>query len=151
MNHALQAVTYLKKRLMDLLQMKDHGEVKSFLGVEFVKTDKDICLRQNASISIVLKICGMFNASPVDTSLVRDGPNSQNEIVPFTESGMNMYQRAIGSLLFISTRNRPDTSTAVSVMAKKSKAPNLHDRTKVKRIFRYLKGTIEFGINCNPI
>lgn len=53
----------------------------------------------------------------------------------------NIYQQAIGALLYISTRTRPDISAAVGVMARKSNCPTVEDWSKAKRILHYLKGT----------
>ena len=60
-----------------------------------------------------------------------------------------IYQSAVGSLLYLSTRTRPGISYAVSSAARfTSKATKQH-WTAVKRIFRYLNGTINFGLLYN--
>ena len=48
--------------------------------------------------------------------------------------------------MYLSTRTRPDISFAVGNVARYSSDPKNSHWTAVKRIFRYLKGTINFGI-----
>jgi hypothetical protein len=56
------------------------------------------------------------------------------------------YQSAVGGLLYLSTKTRPDIAFAVSNVAKFcSKPTNVH-WSAVKRILRHLKGTSEFGV-----
>ena len=52
----------------------------------------------------------------------------------------------MGSLLYLATRTRPDIAFAVSTVAKCSTCPTKEHWTAVKRIMRYLKGTIHLGL-----
>lgn len=56
------------------------------------------------------------------------------------------YQRAVGSLMYAMVQTRPDIAYAVSTLAQYSSNPNQTHWTAVKRIFRYLKGTLNLGI-----
>jgi len=60
-----------------------------------------------------------------------------------------LYQAAVGSLLYLSTRTRPDITFAVNTVARYSSKPNKQHFVAVKRIFRYLKGTINLGLAYN--
>jgi len=57
-----------------------------------------------------------------------------------------MYQSAVGSLLYLSTRTHPDISYAVSSVARFTSKPTKQHWMAVKRIFRYLNGTISLGL-----
>ena len=57
-----------------------------------------------------------------------------------------MYQSAVGSLLFLSTKTRPDIAYAVSTVARFSSKPSKHHWTAVKHIMRYLKGASKLGL-----
>ena len=57
-----------------------------------------------------------------------------------------MYQSAVGSLLYLSTRIRPDITYAVSSVAKFCAKPTKQHWSAVKRIMRYLIGTVNFGL-----
>ena len=56
------------------------------------------------------------------------------------------YREAIGSLLYASLATRPDIAFAVNQAARYVSDPGRAHWTAVKRIFRYLKGTKDFGI-----
>ena len=100
---------------------------------------------QPAYINKVLEKFGMEDAksvaipSDVGTKLVKaeDGQERVDQ---------NMYQLAVGSLLYLSTGTRPAVSFAVSNVAKFCSEPTKHHWTAVKRSLRYLKGTSDLSL-----
>lgn len=56
------------------------------------------------------------------------------------------YQSAVGSLLYLSPTTKPDITFAVNSVAKFSANPTEGHWTAAKRIFRYLKGTVNYGL-----
>ena len=52
----------------------------------------------------------------------------------------------VGSLLYAAMATRPDIAQAVSAVSKFNANPNVAHLTAVKRIFRYLKGTVNFAL-----
>ncbi|KAJ3661756.1 hypothetical protein Zmor_006141 [Zophobas morio] len=52
------------------------------------------------------------------------------------------YRETIGALLYLTTGSRPNISFSVSVLYEKVKNPKEEDRAAVKRVFRYLKGSV---------
>nr|GEV23221.1 uncharacterized mitochondrial protein AtMg00810-like [Tanacetum cinerariifolium] len=56
-----------------------------------------------------------------------------------------VYRSMIGSLMYL-TSNRPDIMFATCMCARYQANPNEHYVSSVKRIFRYLKGTINLGL-----
>ena len=65
----------------------------------------------------------------------------QSEMVNAT-----LYQSAVGSLLYLSGWTRPDIAFSVSNVARFCSSPTKEHWTAVKRIFRYLKGTHNYGL-----
>ena len=57
-----------------------------------------------------------------------------------------LYQSAVGSLLYLSIATRPDITYAVSNVAKFCAKPTKQHWVAVKRIFRYLRGTQTHGL-----
>ena len=55
-----------------------------------------------------------------------------------------LYQSMLGSLLYAAVAARPDIAQAVATVSKLNSYPNESHLTAVKRIFHYLKGTLEF-------
>jgi hypothetical protein len=58
-----------------------------------------------------------------------------------------LYVEAIGSLLFLANRTRPDIEFGVNFLARFSNNPSSEHWAVVKRIFRYLAGTVDLGIH----
>ena len=56
------------------------------------------------------------------------------------------YRQAVGSLLWLAGGTRPDISYAVSQVAKFSSNPGIKHWKAIVKIFRYLQGTINLGI-----
>ena len=55
------------------------------------------------------------------------------------------YQKLVGKLIYL-TITRPDISYAVNLVSQHMHAPTVHYLNMVKRILRYLKGSIGRGI-----
>uniref|UniRef100_A0ABD2WT57 Integrase catalytic domain-containing protein n=1 Tax=Trichogramma kaykai TaxID=54128 RepID=A0ABD2WT57_9HYME len=56
------------------------------------------------------------------------------------------YRSAVGSLMYLCCATSPDIAFAVSRAARALSSPTHQDWIAVKRIFRYIKGTIDFGL-----
>ena len=79
--------------------------------------------------------------TPVDTSVKLTKSSEDSEAV-----NQSLYQSAVGSLLYLSIWTRPDITFAVSNVAKFCSKPSNEHWTAVKRIMRYLKGTMNYGL-----
>jgi hypothetical protein len=56
------------------------------------------------------------------------------------------YREAIGSVLYLAVRTRPDIAVAVRILSKHVQEPRPAHWEGVKRILRYLKGTMTQGL-----
>ena len=84
-------------------------------------------------------------STPADINSHLEPSTNDSELVDQTN-----YMSAVGSLLYLSTKTRPDIAYAVENVPKYCSKPNNKHWNAVKRIFRYLKGTIDLGISyCN--
>ncbi|KAF2347387.1 Reverse transcriptase RNA-dependent DNA polymerase [Trinorchestia longiramus] len=132
-------------------KMKDLGKLSYFLGVSVMQTKNEVFLELSAYTKALLSRFGMDNAhsvaTPVDVNA--DLVTTLDEV---EECDKDLYQSAVGSLLYLSTRMRPDITFAVNNVAEYCSKPLKNHWTGVKRLFRYLKGTSELGIlysNCS--
>jgi hypothetical protein len=60
------------------------------------------------------------------------------------------YRTAIGQLLYLTTKTRPDIAAAVGDLARQVARPTKIHLTAVKRVIRCLKWTSEYGIRICP-
>jgi hypothetical protein len=58
----------------------------------------------------------------------------------------SQYLQAVGSLMYLMVLTRPDLAYAVGVISRYSSDPRSIHWAAVKRIIRYLAGTLDFGI-----
>jgi transposase InsO family protein len=133
-------------------EMKDLGELHYFLGI---KIDRDI----NAGYSIlsqenyareVLTRFGMIDCKPVATPL-ENNVKFTGVIAGILDENSEIdrkfpYRQAIGALMYLSVCTRPDLATAISILSKFNANPQPEHWQAVKRVFRYLKGTMGLGI-----
>jgi hypothetical protein len=136
----------VKDTLTKKFDIKDMGELHYFLGMK-IQLDKtgDVWIGQPAYAESLLRKFGMSEAKPVSTPV-----DTSMKFIQAAEDeqciDQQVYQSAIGSLLYLSVATRPDITFAVSNMARFSSKPTTQHRTGVKRIMRYLQGTINHGI-----
>ena len=141
-----QRMAEVKQALAHQFQVKDMGELHYFLGVKVVrdKESGDVWIGQPAYATSVLQKYGMENVkavNTVDTSTKLIKAKEDEECVD-----QQRYQSAVGSLLYLSSSTRPDITYAVSNVAKYSANSTKQHWIAVKRIFRYLKGTLNHGL-----
>ncbi len=136
---------HLKKELAERFKMRDLGPLHYFLGVKVEQKESSILLQQEKYIEKMLEKYEMKDANPVATPMDPNVKMAKST----TESNLanqQLYQSAVGSLLYVAIATRPDVSAAVSQVAKFCSAPSTEHWTAVKRIFRYLKGTKQLGL-----
>ena len=61
------------------------------------------------------------------------------------------YRSAVGALMYIATRTRPDISFAVNILARKVSNPAKIHWSAAKRVFRYLRRTSQCGIRIGSV
>jgi hypothetical protein len=144
-----------KQNLCERFEMKDLGRLHFCLGIEIVwRVDGTCMFNQSKYIENVLERFNMKDCKPVSTpinssvKLTKDmSPKTEEEISEMTSIP---YRSAVGSLIYLVTGTRPDIAVAVGEVAKFSNNPGKQHWMAVKRILRYLKETVKFGINCDP-
>lgn len=132
-------------KLKNVFEITINKNPSSFLGLEIEKQKDGIKLTQQSYTEKVLEIYGMSNAKSVNTPILanteyNDGGNRE-EFFPFKE--------AVGSLLYLTGKTRPDLSFAVTYNSRHTQNPSNVDVINVKRILRYLQGTKHLGIAYN--
>ena len=137
----------VKKELSDKFGVKDMGKLSYFLGVEIIQNEEtgSMGMGQPLYTDTVLRKFGMDQAKSIKTPVnVSEKLTQADE--ESKEVDQTVYQSAVGSLLYLSTRTRPDIAYAVSNVAKFCSKPTTRHWSAVKRILRYLRGTSGYGL-----
>ncbi|GJS47661.1 retrovirus-related pol polyprotein from transposon TNT 1-94 [Tanacetum coccineum] len=132
--------------LNKMFSLKDLGDLSFFLGLQITRSKTGLTLSQKAYIKDILNRSNMSLASPMSTPA---DPYSklQKEGDPFSDP--TLYRQVVGSLQY-ATNTRPDISYSVNRVCQYMHSPtNLH-RQAVKRILRYLNGTLHHCLHFKP-
>lgn len=70
----------------------------------------------------------------------------ENIIIEKKKFNATSYRSVIENLLYLAIRTRPDILFEMSTAARKNGYPTQENWENVKRIFKYLKGTMNYGI-----
>ena len=140
-------VKEVKAALSQKFEIKDMGKLHHFLGMSIVQNEenKTVWIGQPAYTKNVLKKFGMQDCTPVNTP-VDVGSKLETTTDEDEYADQQQYQSAIGSLMYLMVSTRPDIAYAVGNLAKFSSKLSTKHWTALKRVLRYLKGTIELGI-----
>ncbi|KAM1401398.1 hypothetical protein ACFX1X_028606 [Malus domestica] len=132
----------LKVSLCQTVAIKDLGKLKYFLGIEMATSSKGLFLHQRKYVLDLLQEAKMLDCkpaiTPVDSKLRlnTDGEAMHN---------VSYYQQLVGKLIYL-TITRPDITYAVSLVSQFMHSPTVDHLNMVKRVLRYLRGSIGQGI-----
>jgi hypothetical protein len=124
-------------------EMSMIGELSYFLGLQVKQSSTGIFISQEKYLKEMLKKFHMEDSSTVNTPMVVGCKPSKDDISPDVDQ--RTYCSMIGSLLYI-TASRPDIMQAVGMVGHFQFAPKQIHLVDVKRIFKYLKGTMNYGL-----
>jgi hypothetical protein len=117
--------------------------MKYLLGIEVVQNTQGIFICQQKYASEILDRFGMKECNKVCSPIVPGSKlikDEKGKTVDATE-----YKRMIGCLMYL-LATRPDLTFSVCLAARYMERPTEMHLASVKRILRYLKGTLSFGM-----
>ncbi|XP_022020152.1 uncharacterized mitochondrial protein AtMg00810-like [Helianthus annuus] len=127
--------------------MKDLGPISYFLGVAVTHTNKSLFLTQEKYAMEVLERAGLADCSVAATPVETQQKLSSKTGTPLPDA--TKYRRLAGALQYL-TFTRPDITYAVQQVCIHMHAPTSIHMNALKRILRYIKGTISFGLYISP-
>lgn len=132
-----------KRDMMKKYKMSDMGLLHYFLGIEICQNKDGIFIYQKKYVKTLLEKFRMGDCKPVATPLI------VNEKLKKEDGGkevdVSVYRSLVGSLLYL-TATRPDIMYATSILSRFMHKPNQNHFGAAKRVLRYIKGTLGFGI-----
>jgi hypothetical protein len=136
-------VQWFSSAMQSEFEMSMIGELSFFLGLQITQRSEGLFLSQEKYLREMLKRFQMEDSTPMSTPMVTGCKLSKDDDSPDVDQ--SSYRSMIGSLLYITT-SRPDIMHVVGMVGRYQAAPKQSHLLVVKRIFRYLKGTMDYGL-----
>jgi hypothetical protein len=139
-----EEVKSFKAQMKERFDMSDLGLLCFYLGVEVRQDARGITLRQTHYAKRILELGEMVGCNPAHTPMeekLRLSRESKAEEVDSTH-----YRRLVGSLRYL-VHTRPDLAFAVGYVSRFMERPTVEHLQAVKRILRYVAGTLEYGLH----
>ncbi|GJV75230.1 retrovirus-related pol polyprotein from transposon TNT 1-94 [Tanacetum coccineum] len=131
------------KIMCSKFKMSMMGKISFFLGLQISQSPRGIFLNQSKYALESLKKYGMESSDPVDTPMVEKSKldeDPQGKAVDPTH-----YRGMVGTLMYL-TASRPNLTFYVCMCARYQAKPTEKHLHAVKRIFKYLRGTVNRGL-----
>ncbi|XP_068664965.1 uncharacterized mitochondrial protein AtMg00810-like [Aristolochia californica] len=125
---------------------KDLGSLSYFLGLEAIPTADGLFLSQLKYARDILARATLLESKPVHTPMV---VSQQLSSVGPLFSDPTLYRSLVGALQYL-TITRPDIAHAVNSVSQFLHSPTADHFFAVKRILRYVKGTLHYGMSFRP-
>ncbi|GJT98977.1 retrovirus-related pol polyprotein from transposon TNT 1-94 [Tanacetum coccineum] len=131
------------KIMCSKFKMSMMGKISFFLGLQISQSPRGIFINQSKYALESLKKYGFDSCDPVDTPMVEKSKLDEDKEGKAVDP--SHYRGMIGTLLYL-TASRPDLQFAICMCARYQARPTEKHLNAVKRIFRYLKGTVNRGL-----
>ncbi|GJV46600.1 retrovirus-related pol polyprotein from transposon TNT 1-94 [Tanacetum coccineum] len=119
------------------------GQMSFFLGLQISQSPRGIFINQSKYASEIVKKYGLHSTDYVDTPMIEN--KKLDEDLQGKPDDATLYRGMIGSLMYL-TSSRPDLNYVVCLCARYQAKPTKTHLQAVKRILRYLNGTIHMGL-----
>ncbi|GAU19509.1 hypothetical protein TSUD_77530 [Trifolium subterraneum] len=129
--------------LQSEFSMKDLGPLHHFLGIEILPTIDGLHLSQTHYAITILERANMIDCKPMSTPLEAKTKIGSND-TPLDDP--SHYRGLVGALQYL-TLTRPDISYSVNYVSQFMHSPTITHLKMVRRILRYVKGTIDVGLH----
>ncbi|XP_020577796.1 uncharacterized protein LOC110022962 [Phalaenopsis equestris] len=132
-----------KEAMTKEFEMTDIGLMAFYLGIEVKQMEDGIFISQEGYASEILKKFKMENSqsikTPVECGVKLSQFDEGKRIDPI------FFKSLVGSLRYL-TCTRPDILYVVGLVSRYMETPTVTHLKTAKRIMRYIKGTIDFGL-----
>ena len=137
-----------KADLMNEFEMKDLGLMRYFLGMEVHQCQEEIFVCQSKYAKDMLSKYGMMNCTGVHNHVAHGELLCKDDGAP--KASVIEFRSIVGSLMFL-CNTRPDIQFAVSLVSRYMNDPSILHLKAAKRILRYVKGTIGYGLHYSHV
>ena len=130
--------------LSSVFSLKDLGPLHHFLGIDIsTLQDGSLHLSQRNYVQSLLQRTQMLESHPQPTSMITNLKLPQNAYASFYDP--SLFRSTVGALQYVLI-TRPELTFYVNKVSQFMPIPQEHHWKAVKRILRYLKGTLDHGL-----
>ncbi|XP_019154248.1 PREDICTED: uncharacterized protein LOC109150719 [Ipomoea nil] len=146
MGNDSKLIDTLLHRLSTAFKIRDLGTPGFFLGIEMVSAGDSVVLSQCRYMTDLIGRFGM-----VDCKLLSTPAAVTKSVIPSDELFDNpmQYRRIVGALQYL-TITMPDLAYVVNRLCQFMHTPTTEHWGLVKRVLRYIKGTLDYGLRLTP-
>ncbi|CAL1393665.1 unnamed protein product [Linum trigynum] len=137
------ALAAFQEALSDRFSLKSLSSVHYFLGIEVIPTPTGYILSQQKYMEDVLHRFSMNDANPATTPLASSVSLSLHDGSSPTDA--TRYRQVLCALQYL-TYTRPDIAFDVNKLSQFMHAPSSNHWQSVKRLLRYVSGTLSHGL-----
>jgi hypothetical protein len=127
--------------------MKDLGPLHHFLGITAERRPQGLFLHQRQYTIDILERAGMSDCKPCSMPADTQAKLSEDDGPPVADA--TSYQSLTGTLQYL-TFSRPDIAYTVQQVCLHMHTPREPHLTALKRILRYLRGSLDYGLLLRP-
>nr|GFA38782.1 retrovirus-related Pol polyprotein from transposon TNT 1-94 [Tanacetum cinerariifolium] len=141
--HTLELCDLFANLMCSKFKMSMMGKISFFLGLQISQSPRGIFINQSKYALESLKKYGFESCDPVDTPMVEKSKLDEDKEGKAVDP--SHYRGMIGTLLYL-IASRPDLQFTICMCARYQARSNEKHVHAVKRIFRYLRGTVHRGL-----
>lgn len=138
------ALETIISQLRQHFSLKDLGSLHQFLGVQFTRSSAGLFLNQRHYILEILAKANMVAANGLASPMISSPSLSKFDGQSSVDA--THYRSIVGALQYVCL-TRPDISFSVNKVSQYMQEPLDTHWKAVKRILRYLAGTLDFGLS----
>ena len=140
---SIAVINEFKEQMNKRFEMSDLGKLSHYLGIEVKQSVGCIELKQSAYAKKILEKAGMGDCNPTKY------PMDPKENISKDEGGVlvdtTQFKSLVGGLRYL-VHTRPDIAFSVGIVSRFMEKPTTMHLNAAKRILRYIKGTLNFGL-----
>lgn len=138
-----------KQILHHHFKIKDLGELKYFLGIEFCRSTQGIVMNQRKYALELISDAGLTGArpslTPLECNVKLTNADFIQDVTDELFVDISRYQRMIGKLLYL-TNTRPDIAFSVQCLSQFMQKPKVSRWNAALRVIRYIKAAPGLGL-----
>lgn len=140
-------IDQLTNQMHSVFSMKELGSLSYFLGISVQPFAQGLFLSQSKYAQDILLKAGLLDCKPSPSPAVTKATSASDFTTPFTNPAL--FRSIVGALQYL-TITRPDIAFSVNQACQHMHSPSVGAFAGVKRLLRFIKGTIDHGLVFQP-